>query len=305
MVKNPLIGLALGGGGARGLAHIGVIKVLIQENIPIDLITGSSMGAIIGGAFALVGDINRVSELANSLPEKIPQLEELQNVNSIPRNQKHAVGRIVSFIKELYVLNLEATRKSLVENEQITSLLTEVFQENTFDDLKIPFAALATNLQTGDEVLLNKGPLTQAILASMAIPGIFEPVEIDGQILVDGNVSSQVPIEAAKQMGADFVIAVNVEGNIFRRNFHRGIDVLFQVDEIRGAEINRLKLKQADFIIKPNIGHVNWSQFSKVQECIRRGEQATIVMLPQIRDALKELKSKKLKKYFWPFPFRN
>ena len=301
MAKNSRIGLALGGGGARGLAHIGVLKVLIKENIPFDLITGSSMGAIIGGAFALLGDMNRISELASRLPEKIPQLEELQNVNSIPRNPKYAVGRIVSFIKELYVLNLEATRKSLVENSQILPLLEEVFQQSTFEDLKIPFSAVATNLQTGKEVLLNDGLLTQAILASMAIPGIFEPVELNGQILVDGNVTSQVPIEAAKQMGADFVIAVNVEANIFKRKFDRGIDVLFQVDEIRGAEINRLKLKEADIIIQPNIGHINWSQFTKVEECIRRGEEATLTSLDSIREAINRKKFQKKRRFFWPF----
>ncbi len=288
MAKKLKVGIALGGGGARGLAHIGVLNILVREKIPFHLITGSSMGAVVGAAFALFGEIEPVIRIAREIPAQIPRLEELKNVNQIPRQQKHAVGRIVNFIKELYILNLEATRKSLVANEEILPVLEGVFGNKTFADLKFPFAAIATDLQTGEEIIIKEGLLTQGILASMAIPGIFEPVEWNGRILVDGSVTGLVPIEACRKLGAELVFAVNVESNIFKRKFERGIDVLFQVDEIRGAELNRLKLQQADFVIRPRIGHVNWSQFSKVDECIRRGEQATVPSLQKMRDILRE-----------------
>ncbi len=301
MSKFPKIGLALGGGGARGLAHIGVLKVLTQAGIPINLITGSSMGAVVGAAYALSLDIDLVEKLARQLPVKTPQLEQLQNVNRMSRGQKHAVKRIINFIKELYLLNLGATRTSLVDNETVVPLLTEVFNRHTFADLRLPFAAVATDLQSGEEITIRDGSLVQATLASMCVPGIFEPVEWHGRLLVDGSVTSQVPIAAAKELGAEFIIAVNVEAKIFRRHFSRGIDILFQVDEIRGAELNRFKLAQADWVIHPKIGHVNWSQFSKVAECIRRGEEAALAGLPDLEQKLKRYQRSRWKRIFKPF----
>jgi len=299
--QKTQVGLALGGGGARGLAHIGVLEVLAREQIPFHLIAGSGMGAVVGAAFALFGEIEPVIKIARGIPDRIPQLEELQNVNQIPRQQKHAVSRIVNYIKELYVLNLEATKKGLVNNEDIYPVLEDVFGDKTFSDLKFPFAAVATDLQTGEEMIIREGLLTRGVLASMAIPGIFEPVEWNGKILVDGSVTSLVPIEACKKLDADLVFAVSAESNTFKRKFERGIDALFQVDEIRGAELNRLKLQQADFVIRPNIGHVSWSQFAKVNESIHRGEQAAIISLSGMRELLVKHERKGILKCLWPF----
>ena len=294
MPKYPVVGLALGGGGARGLAHIGVIRVLQRHHIPFDLVTGSSMGAVVGAAYALLQDIDRLEALAYEMVEKVPQLEEMANVRQMTRAQRQVLRRFFNFMKELFILNLEATKKSLLDRDKVLPLLEDIFNRYTFADLKIPFGAVATDLRTGMEVLLREGELIPALLASSAIPGVFEPVEWDGYLLVDGCVTSTVPVEAARKMGADFIIAVNVEADVDRQDFDSAVEILFQVDDIRGQELNRLKLRSADVVIEPDIGHINWAQFSKIRECVQKGEQAAEAKVAQIKNKLAREKLK-----FW------
>lgn len=294
MHRYPTVGLALGGGGARGLAHIGVLKVLARNRIPIHLVTGSSMGAVVGAAYALYQDVDRLEEMARELVKKVPHLEEMGNIRQIPKAQRQVLQRFFNFMKGLFILNLEATKKALLDRERILPLLEEVFDHLNFSDLQIPFGAVATDLRTGEEVLLREGELIPALLASSAIPGVFEPVAWDGRLLVDGCVTSSVPVEAARDMGADFVIAVNVEADIGQEEFNTGVEILFQVDDIRGAELNRLKLRAADVVIEPDIGHVNWAQFSKINECIQKGELAAEEKVAEIRSKLAREKLK-----FW------
>lgn len=280
------------------MAHIGVLRVLLRAGVEPDLIVGSSMGAIIGAGFALLGDIDALEKKAKELVNRVPQLDSFANLQQMSRGQRHVLERIFNFLKELYILNVEATRKSLLDRELVQPLLEEIFDAHRFEDLKFPFAAVATDLQTGEEVILREGKLVPALMASSAIPGIFEPVEWNGRILVDGAVTSTVPVNAVREMGADYVIAVNVEADIRRRNFERGVEILFQVDDIRGAELNRLKLREADIVIEPRIGHVNWAQFAKIGECISRGEEAAQQCLPAIRSRIRGLKRKFWKRFF-------
>ena len=297
----PRIGLALGGGGARGLAQIGVIKVLARENIHIDLIAGTSMGSIIGGTYAFLGDVDELEKVCLEYFPQIPHLEGMGNFRRMPRSQKATFGRVFHFLKELYILRVGTSRTALIDNKLIKNLLDEVFGTHTFDDLKLPFTAVATDLHNGEEILIRQGELALALLASSAIPGIFQPVERNGRVLVDGNVTSQVPVSAAKRMGADLVIAVNVEAHIKSGEFRNGIEILFQVDDLRAAELNQIKLSQADIIISPEIGHINWANFSKIEECILCGEKATEAALPEIRRKIGELSKGRWKRILWPF----
>jgi NTE family protein len=298
---HPRVGLALGGGGARGLAQIGVLKVFVNENIPIDLIAGASMGSIIGGIYAFLGDMGDLEDVCMEYFPQIPELEGMGNFRKMPRTQKATFGRVFHFLKELYILRIGTTRTSLVDNKLIKGMLDEVLGNHTFDDLKIPFAAVATDLRNGEEVIIREGELAMALLASSAIPGIFEPVELDGRLLVDGNVTSQVPVEAAKKMGADLVIAVNVEASLKGGKLRNGIEILFHIDDLRAAELNQIKLAQADVVITPKIGHINWANFSKIEECIHCGERAAESMLPEIRKKIAELTPKFWKRIFRPF----
>jgi len=287
-LPTPKVGLALGGGGARGLAHIGVLKVLQRERIPIDALAGTSMGAIVGGAFALRPDANWLAQQAvDILQDKgILNLDKV-SVRSIPKKRRLAVKRLISFIKEIYLINLEATKKWLVDGEKIRPMLEEVVGDKNFSDLNLPYLAVVTDLRTGKEVWLSEGKLSDALLASSAIPGIFPPLEKDNWLLVDGGVTSLVPVDAVRSLGVDLVIGVNVEGEIYRQDFPHGIDILYQADDIRGHELTKFKLAQADLIIRPKLRGINWSHFAKAELCIEKGEKATYEALPLIREKLK------------------
>lgn len=301
----PRVGLALGGGGARGLAQIGVLKVLVRENIPIDLITGTSMGSVLGGTYAFFGDVQKLEEVCLEYFPKIPKLEGMGNFRRLPQSQKDAFSRVFNFLKKLYILKMGTTRTALIDNKVIKDLLDDVFKEYTFADLKISFTAVATDLRNGEEVLIQHGQLVPALLASSAIPGIFEPVELNGRLLVDGNVTSQVPVLASRKLGADMVIAVNGEANIKDGKFQNGMEILFHVDDLRAAELNRIKLMEADIIINPRIGHLNWANFSKIKDCIRAGEVETELVLPKIRERLNQLTPNFWKKIFRPISKRE
>lgn len=298
---RPRIGLALGGGGARGLAQIGILKVLARENIPIDLIAGTSMGSVIGGTYAFFGDAKRLEEVCLEYFPKIPELEGMGNFRRLPEDPKMTFGRLFNFLKKLYILKIGTSRTSLIDNKVIKNLLDEVFEDHSFAHLKIPFTAIATDLRNGEEVIVQNGRLVQALLASSAIPGIFEPVELHGRLLVDGNVTSQVPVASARKMGADLVIAVNVEANIKDGKFQNGMEILFHVDDLRAAELNRIKLSQADIVITPKIGHLNWANFAKIEACINAGEIAAELALPKIREKITELTPSFWNKIFKPF----
>ncbi len=292
---QPKVGLALGGGGARGLAHIGVLKVLQEEGVPIDALAGTSMGAIVGGAFALRPDADYLAKQAVELLQDkgILSLDKI-SIRSIPKKRRWAVKRLISFIKELYLINLEVAKKWLIDGKKIKPLLEMVVGEKTFADLSLPYLAVVTDLRTGKEIWLREGKLSDALMASSAIPGIFPPIEKDNWLLVDGGVTSLVPVEAVRSLGVDLVIGVTVEGSIFRQDFPHGIDILYQADDIRGHELTKLKLAKADLVIQPNLDGINWAHFSKVKFCIERGERATYEALPMIRKKLKRVKRRLL-----------
>jgi len=218
VVKEKLkIGLALGGGGARGLAHIGVLKVLERENIPIDLITGTSMGAIIGGVYALKKDIPAIGKIA----EKYSKISEFSIDLSFSKKERKDkplfLKRMSDFLKRGFILNLELRRQYINEGEGVKKIIKDLVDDRAFTDTKIPFAAVAADLVSGEKVIIRKGKLFDALLASTSIPGMFPPVILDKKILVDGGIVDVVPIQTAKSLGANFVIAVSVSQTIKKR----------------------------------------------------------------------------------------
>lgn len=288
----------------RGLAHIGVLKLLQKENIPVDLISGSSMGAIVGAGFALNKDSSALEEKFLVLIKK----KEIVKLESFAAKSELEEKRIIfeklsAFVKELVLWNLRAVKKQLVDSAPIEGLIAEVVGEKSFNQTKMPLVVVATDLQKGEEVLLTAGRMRDALLASAAIPGIFAPVTLGGRVLVDGGVVSLMPAEAARRRGADLVIGVNVEGGIERKEFRHGIDIFFQSGSIRAHELNRLKLKQCDFIIEPDIGDISWAQFSEGKKCIRRGEEAAAEAIDQIKKLIKKRRRRQWVKKFLPANF--
>jgi len=189
-LRKPKIGLALGSGGARGLAHIGVIKILEGNNIPIDFIAGSSIGAMIGGFYAASKDIKRVEELA------------LNN----------------NWRQMLYFIDF-SFHKGFIGGERIKKFIKNNIDKTNFEDCEVPFAVVATDLKTGEVVVINKGEIVPAIRASISFPLVFKPIEQKGRLLVDGGLSLPVPVKVVRKMGADIVIAVNLDVNYFADNY--------------------------------------------------------------------------------------
>lgn len=302
MTKRRLkVGLALGGGGARGLAHIGVLKVLEKENIPIDLIVGTSMGAIIGAIYALEKDVNILEKNTKKYSSKISKFNIDWSFTKKGKKQSPFFLKKMSvFLRKSYILNLGMRRKYLNDGEQIKKIIEKFVGDKNFKDTKIPFATVGADLVKGEEVILNKGSLFDAVLASASIPGMFPPVTLDKKILVDGGIVSVVPIDAARFLGANFVIAVNVSQRIKRKyDFENGIDILFRSDAITSMELRKLQLSFADVVITPKIEHFHWSNFSKPEKCIREGEIAAQNSILEIKKKIKSAKPNWWKKLFY------
>ncbi|MDI3534537.1 MAG: hypothetical protein PWQ82_902 [Thermosediminibacterales bacterium] len=256
MKKRPKIGLALGGGAARGYAHIGVIKVLTEEKIPIDFISGTSIGALIGALYSVGIDIQMLEKLALSIKRE----------------------NWVDFI---------IPRKGLLAGKKIEQIIRLLTKNKNLEEVDIPLTVTATDLKTGKEVLLRKGNIAKAVRASISIPGIFVPVIMENMILVDGAVLNKVPADAVRQMGADIVIAVDL-GFDKRIRLNNIYDILLQTFDIMGRELLKTKILNADIIIRPKLGDIDPSNFNQPKDCIIEGEKAARDALPKILQFLKE-----------------
>ena len=301
MAKEKLkVGLALGGGGARGLAHIGVLKVLERENIPIDLITGTSMGAIIGGAYALKKDISAIEKIA----EKYSKISEFNIDFSFSEKERKDkpffLKKMSDFLKRGYMLNLELRKKYINDGEGLKKIIKDLVGDKAFTDTKIPFAAVAADLVKGEKVIIRKGKLFDALLASASIPGMFPPVILDKKILVDGGIVDVVPIEAAQSLGASFVIGVNVSQTLKKRvEFNNAVEIFFRSDSITSSELRKLQLSFADVVITPKVGRFHWSDFSKPEQCVREGEIAAQNTILELKKKLKTVKPSWWKRLFY------
>ncbi|MDP1832849.1 MAG: patatin-like phospholipase family protein [Geothrix sp.] len=253
---KPRIALVLGGGAARGFAHVGVIRALEQEKIPIDMVVGTSVGGLIGAIYA--------SDLSSfDLEWTAFQLEKDDLFDFGVMNAVTGMG----FAKGD---KLEAWVKSHIKTANI-------------ENLKIPFAAVATDLNWGYKVVLDSGSVARAIRASAAIPGVFQPVQHQGKILVDGGVVDNIPISVAKAKGADIVIAVDISGNLGNTNITNLLGVSLQATNIMFALNVEQSKKNADILITPaGIGDIGMLDFTQKKRCMQAGIEATQKSIPNI-----------------------
>jgi len=296
MRKGFRVGLALGGGGARGFAHIGAIRVLKSHSIPIDLIVGTSMGAIIGANFCLNPDVDALEKNSLAMLEhpQIKKLESLFSLTAEENHQKFIIQRLLSRIKNLYLWNLQTAKRWLVRTEPMVRLFKEVFNNWRFSDTKIPFACVAVDLNTASSVIIQEGRILEAVLASSSIPGIFAPLRRGNQLLTDGGILSSVPARQARILGADFVIGIDLTNSHSERKLLSGLDVMFQADWVKSSYLNKLNLRDCDWVITPEINNVSWVEFSQGLFCIRQGESAALRDIDKIKASL----SKKKRFYF-------
>ncbi len=262
------VGLALGAGAARGLAHIGVLVVLEKERIPIDFIAGTSTGAFVGSLYAQGKTASELKELALTL----------------------ARSKLTRFIDP------SLPKTGLIKGKKIKDLLTSsIGGDIKFSDLRIPFACVATDIVSGEEIVIDRGSVPEAVRASISIPGIFTVVKKGGRYLVDGGLTNPVPVTVVKNMGAEFIIAVNViPGVIDKVHPERKagvkepsiIHVLMQSMHIGTYSLVRSSLADADIIIEPDVVHFGAGDFHRAQEYIRQGELAAQNALPDLKGKL-------------------
>jgi len=263
--KNKKIGLALGSGSARGFVHIGVIKVLERNNIPIDYIAGTSMGALIGGLYAATKDIAYIEKLA-----------------------------LDTDWKRMIMLLDPSFGNGFIAGDKIKAFIRDSLHGTTFSHIKIPFSAVATDMDTGEPVIFRDGDLAKAIRASISIPFVFHPVSFKEKTLCDGDLSMPVPVSEAIRMGAEYVIAVDLDSEYFKQkrsklkdNF---MDMGNNVVMLLSSHLAKENTKEADLILTPIVGDVEWNSFGSREltaDLIARGEKIMEEALPHYFETTK------------------
>ena len=258
-MENPRIGLALGSGGARGFAHLGVIIALKEAGIPIHLIAGSSMGALVASFYGTGLDLERLYKLSTAFKRK-------------------------------YFLDFIVPKMGLISGKKVKEFIRLFTHGKNIEDLTIPVGIVATDLLTGEKVVFKSGPVAEAVRASISIPGIFVPEKYNGRILVDGGVSDRVPVSVAKEMGADIVIAVDVSRVKRNAEISSIYDVIMQSFDIMQAEILNSREIAANIMIRPPVEIYSSRAFTNIEEIIKMGEEETKKHLQQIKAEIEQWK---------------
>lgn len=260
--RRPRVALVLGGGGARGLAHIGVLKVLAQEKVPVDMIIGTSVGALIGALYAAGLSIDQIERMGKDIG-----WDKLTNLSP---------GAMVKLLM----------KDQLLSTQKMEEYLNRHMGKKQFADLKIPFACVATDLKTGEQIVLREGSVSLAARASATMPGFFMPVPYRHRFLVDGGVVNNVPTDVAQILGADVILCVPVPADFSEYNVSNVLNTMTQALYIQGEVITKERLAKADVLIQPQVQDVTAAQLWKSKECIAAGEAAGVAALPDIRRAL-------------------
>lgn len=284
-VDRPRIGLVLGGGGARGAAHIGVLRELERLRVPIDAIAGTSMGAIVGGLYASGKTPAELQELAESLDWADALTDGSKRENKSFRRKQDDAAFPVQFELGVKEGKLHLP-KGLIEGQKLNLILREellhVSRIENFDDLPTPFRAIASDIETGERYVMSRGDLALAVRASMSAPGIFSPVVVDGRTLVDGGLTGNVPVDVIKAMDVDIVIAVDVEFPLYPlEQLHSALAITEQMLTIliRKETLRQLSgLGENDVLIRPDLGEYGSTNFAQIAETIEPGIAATAAM---------------------------
>jgi len=286
MKKKRRLGIALGGGGARGFAHLGVLLALQEEKVPISAIAGTSMGAAVGACGALGLPLNTTARLLALL-----DLNDLLALSdSTIREVQRALGRgMVEFVRGCDWSDFSTTG-SLGRMHELFRLLTG---NRSFADVRVPYAAVAAELRSGEEIVLTEGKLADAVTASAAVPGVFPPFPLDGRFLIDGGTLHKIPADVAIDLGADAVLAVDT-GAPLTREVKTTLDALFQSQRITSTHLTNMQLERAReriggrlLMLRPAVGWMTMFDFAHVREAIEAGRNEACAHLDEIRELLR------------------
>jgi NTE family protein len=284
---EPKICLALGGGAARGLAHLGVLKVFEDAQVPIHMIAGTSLGAMMGGLYATRPDaaywMDRVEQFLHSYVSRKTRLEFIRKLEQ-PDNHNHGFFSDMSFlIRKGYFWGVTAMQSAFVAEQEYQDLIYPLIPDMSIEQTKIPFACVATDIRNGKRVMYTSGSLRTAISASCALPGIFPPVKDNDMLLVDGGWVERVPVICAWDMGADIVIAVDVSSDVALFEEKSGLDIVLRADAVTRIYLNEILVRDADVVIHPAVGDTHWADFSNPKALYKQGETAALEKLVSVR----------------------
>ncbi|MFH1726139.1 MAG: patatin-like phospholipase family protein [Elusimicrobiota bacterium] len=260
--ERPKVGLVLSAGAVRGLAHIGVIHVLEDAGFPIDVVVGTSMGAVVGALYAGGAGAGRLWEIGTS----------------IRLNTGSDLGKFRLF--QLLI------NDSLLSTKNMEAFLQASIGDKRFDQIPKPFACVAMDLRTGEKVVFRDGPLAPAVRASASVPGVFEPVQYRHRYLVDGGVIDYIPVDAAKLLGAEWILASVTEGDFSKSLPTNVLLSLMQVIDIRGAMLSRQQRREADVLIEPDVGDIRSYDVDRIREAIEKGMEAAKRGIPEAKESL-------------------
>lgn len=260
-VKPPArVALVLGAGASRGFAHIGVLKILEGNRVPIHLIVGTSAGSLVGSVYAYGFNAFQLQSL------------------SFP-------------VEKGDIIDLTVPDNGFIKGEKLETYVNHLLKNTPIEKLRIPFYAVAADIQTGEEIVFASGNTGTAVRASCSIPGIFQPVRIGSRIYVDGGIVSPVAVDFAKKKGADLVIAVDISIGVESPPPKTIMETIMQSVVIMYAKISQNQLSRADIVIRPRVSHIGSTDFSKRHEAVLEGEKAALEAMPQVKAALEKLKA--------------
>lgn len=294
MPKRFKVGLALGGGAARAFSHIGVLDGLVKHGVPIDIVTGTSMGALIGAMFATMPDMAAVKSRFAAYVESDEFAESGFNFfKELDSHDEGILAEIGRLARRGIFNALMVTKTALVNDKPAASSYAYLIDDLSVAETRIPYAAVALDLTSGERVVLKDGRLRDVVAASCAMPGVLRPVDNNGRMLVDGGWTETVPISAARQLGADFVIAVDVGDELRSFNDPRNaLDIIARADYLARNTLNREQLKSADFVLSPENGVTHWADFSTSALAIKRGEEVVEKQIDAVQRTLRRARRK-------------
>ncbi len=285
---EPKICLALGGGAARGLAHLGVLKVFEDARVPFHMIAGTSLGAMVGGLYATNPDasywMGRVEQFLRSFRSRKTRLEFIRRLEQPRSNNRHGFfADMANLIRKGYFWGVTATSSAFISEQEYEEFVYPLIPDISIEETKIPFGCVATDIRNGKRVLYTSGSLRKAISASCALPGIFPPVRDGDMLLVDGGWVERVPVRCGRDMGADVVIAVDVSSEVGKFEDRSGLDIVLRADAVTRIYLNEILIQEADVAIHPPVGTTHWADFSNPRDLFRQGEVATLEKIMTVK----------------------
>lgn len=275
------VGLSLGGGGSRGYAHMGVIRALTDAGIPIDMINGTSAGAVMGGGYALYRDVDTMAVRIKDIVQGV----KLHYFN-IFRHSSEGRSFMRNWLAEA-VCDVASLHTSVQSHRHNLKALRMLFGDSAFADTKIPFSCAAFDLTSRKTVVIKRGKLVDGILPSVTLPGVFPPVRRGKQLLIDGYVLANIPVRELRAEGADFVISVEL-GATEKEPYRNGLDLLTYMEGMKQRRLERWEIEQSDFHIRINFAHYDGTRFDNYAVGMELGYNVASRMLPKLKRRLEE-----------------